>query len=93
MSSNGGRSCQPHVRGWAGGRTPSGLALLDAPGVSDISEYPYVHLVRGALLEELGRHGTSLETWIDHGLRFVQQRYARSKRSLAGVGGGIRISM
>jgi RNA polymerase sigma-70 factor, ECF subfamily len=33
----------------------AGLALLDAPGVPDAAAYPYAHLVRGALLEELGR--------------------------------------
>jgi len=34
-----------------------GLALLEQDGEPDASGYPYVHLVRGALLEELGRHG------------------------------------
>jgi RNA polymerase sigma-70 factor (ECF subfamily) len=33
-----------------------GLALLETRGAPDVSGYPYVHLVRGALLEELGRH-------------------------------------
>ena len=33
----------------------AGLALLDSDDVSDASGYPYVHLVRGALLEELRR--------------------------------------
>jgi RNA polymerase sigma-70 factor, ECF subfamily len=33
----------------------AGLALLDGPGVPDAAAYPYAHLVRGALLEELGR--------------------------------------
>jgi RNA polymerase sigma-70 factor, ECF subfamily len=34
----------------------AGLALLDAGGGLEVSSYPYMHLVRGALLEELGRH-------------------------------------
>lgn len=33
----------------------AGLALLDGDGSAEIRQYPYVHLVRGALLEELGR--------------------------------------
>lgn len=33
----------------------AGLALLDGDGGAEIRQYPYVHLVRGALLEELGR--------------------------------------
>jgi RNA polymerase sigma-70 factor (ECF subfamily) len=33
----------------------AGLALLDDPGGPDVRGYPYVHLVRGSLLEELGR--------------------------------------
>jgi RNA polymerase sigma-70 factor, ECF subfamily len=32
-----------------------GLALLDDHGTVDANEYPYVHLVRGSLLAELGR--------------------------------------
>jgi RNA polymerase sigma-70 factor (ECF subfamily) len=39
----------------------SGLALLDSGDVSDVSGYPYVHLVRGALLEELGRDDEARE--------------------------------
>lgn len=48
-------------RAFAVGRAhgPSaGLELLDeqgGPGASGVRNYPYVHLVRGALLEELGR--------------------------------------
>jgi RNA polymerase sigma-70 factor (ECF subfamily) len=42
----------------------AGLALLDAGGGPDVSGYPYVHLVRGALLEELGRHGEAREALI-----------------------------
>lgn len=34
----------------------AGLALLDAEGGADGSGYPYVHLVRGTLLDEMGRH-------------------------------------
>jgi len=33
----------------------AGLALLDRDGAVDVASYPYVHLVRGTLLEELGR--------------------------------------
>jgi RNA polymerase sigma-70 factor (ECF subfamily) len=33
-----------------------GLALLEPGGEPDVSGYPYVHLVRGALLAEVGRH-------------------------------------
>lgn len=33
-----------------------GLALLETGGEPDVRGYPYVHVVRGALLEELGRH-------------------------------------
>ena len=46
-------------RAFAVGRAegPSyGLALLDQDGGPDARDYPYLHLVRGALLEELGRH-------------------------------------
>jgi RNA polymerase sigma-70 factor (ECF subfamily) len=46
-------------RAFAVGRADSpqaGLALLDAGDGLDVGSYPYVHLVRGALLEELGRH-------------------------------------
>ena len=45
-------------RAFAVGRThgaEAGLALLETDGTPDLSDYPYVHLVRGALLEELGR--------------------------------------
>lgn len=38
-----------------------GLALLEQGGAPDVSAYPYVHLVRGALLEELGRHADALD--------------------------------
>lgn len=34
----------------------AGLALLERAGEPDAADYPYVHLVRGALLEELDRH-------------------------------------
>jgi RNA polymerase sigma-70 factor (ECF subfamily) len=33
----------------------AGLALLDARDIAGVSSYPYVHLVRGTLLGELGR--------------------------------------
>lgn len=33
----------------------AGLVLLEAPGEIDAPQYPYFHLVRGALLAELGR--------------------------------------
>ncbi len=33
----------------------AGLALLDRDSATDAGSYPYVHLVRGTLLEELGR--------------------------------------
>jgi len=33
----------------------AGLALLDEPSAVDADSYPYVHLVRGTLLAELGR--------------------------------------
>lgn len=33
----------------------AGLALLDGDSATDAAGYPYVHLVRGTLLEELGR--------------------------------------
>ena len=39
----------------------AGLALLEQEGGIDVSGFPYVHLVRGALLEELGRRGEALE--------------------------------
>jgi RNA polymerase sigma-70 factor (ECF subfamily) len=42
----------------------AGLALLDAHGASDVSDYPYVHLVRGALLEELGRNADAQEALV-----------------------------
>jgi RNA polymerase sigma-70 factor, ECF subfamily len=38
-----------------------GLALLESGGDPDISGYPYVHLVRGALLAELGRRAEARE--------------------------------
>jgi RNA polymerase sigma-70 factor (ECF subfamily) len=34
----------------------AGLALLEGGAGPDVRGYPYVHLVRGALLEDLGRH-------------------------------------
>lgn len=34
----------------------AGLAILQKGAGPDVSGYPYVHLVRGALLEDLGRH-------------------------------------
>ena len=34
----------------------AGLALLQESAGRDVNGYPYVHLVRGALLEDLGRH-------------------------------------
>ena len=46
-------------RAFAVGRAegPSdGLALLDQDDGLNVRDYPYVHLVRGALLEELGRN-------------------------------------
>jgi RNA polymerase sigma-70 factor, ECF subfamily len=33
----------------------AGLALIDANDIVDVGKYPYVHLVRGTLLGELGR--------------------------------------
>lgn len=45
-------------RAFAVGRSEGarqGLAVLKQAGEPDLSGYPYVHLVRGALLEELGR--------------------------------------
>jgi RNA polymerase sigma-70 factor (ECF subfamily) len=33
-----------------------GLALLEPGGEPDVTGYPYLHLVRGALLTELGRY-------------------------------------
>lgn len=33
----------------------AGLALIDANDIVDVAKYPYVHLVRGTLLGELGR--------------------------------------
>lgn len=39
----------------------AGLALLEPGGTPDVSGYPYVHVVRGALLEELGRHAEARE--------------------------------
>jgi RNA polymerase sigma-70 factor (ECF subfamily) len=36
-------------------RPKPGLALLDDKSLIDASSYPYVHLVRGTLLAELGR--------------------------------------
>lgn len=52
-------------RAFAVGRAegPSaGLALLDGGGSIDVSGYPYVHLVRGALLGELGRFREARES-------------------------------
>src|SRR5687768_16762775 len=52
----------PAVRvnsGFAVGRSQGpgpGLALLETGTEPDVRGYPYVHVVRGALLEELGRH-------------------------------------
>ncbi len=46
-------------RAFAVGRSQgpeAGLALLEAGGEPDVRGYPYVHIVRGALLEELGRY-------------------------------------
>jgi len=46
-------------RAFAVGRSEGpreGLALLEHAGEPEVSGYPYVHIVRGALLEELGRH-------------------------------------
>jgi RNA polymerase sigma-70 factor (ECF subfamily) len=46
-------------RAFAAGRADgpaAGLALLEEGDGPDVSGYPYVHLVRGALLEDLGRH-------------------------------------
>jgi RNA polymerase sigma-70 factor (ECF subfamily) len=46
-------------RAFAVGRSQGpgpGLALLETGGEPDVRGYPYVHVVRGALLEELGRH-------------------------------------
>jgi RNA polymerase sigma-70 factor, ECF subfamily len=42
----------------------AGLALLDAPGAPVVSDYPYVHLVRGALLEDLGRRADAQEAFV-----------------------------
>ncbi len=44
-------------RAFAAGRAQgpaAGLALLEPGGAIDVGGYPYVHLVRGSLLEELG---------------------------------------
>lgn len=42
----------------------SGLALLDDVTDVDTSRYPYVHLVRGALLEDLGRTAEARDAYI-----------------------------
>lgn len=50
-------------RAFAVGRSDGprkGLALLEH-GEPDVSDYPYVHLVRGALLQELGCHADARE--------------------------------
>jgi RNA polymerase sigma-70 factor (ECF subfamily) len=54
-------------RAFAAGRTCgplTGLELLDDRSGPDVRGYPYVHLVRGALLEELGRAHEAMDALI-----------------------------
>ncbi len=63
----------------------AGLALLEDDGGMDVQGYPYFHLVRGAILEELGRVAearTSLEHAVErsrnaHEAEQVRARIAR----------------
>ncbi|MEX2282835.1 MAG: sigma-70 family RNA polymerase sigma factor [Gemmatimonadota bacterium] len=55
-----------------------GLALLDA-GEPDVSGYPYVHLVRGALLAEMGRHAQARDALL------VAHRHARNAAERAQI--------
>jgi RNA polymerase sigma-70 factor (ECF subfamily) len=41
--------------------TEAGLALLDDAAGPSAADYPYVHLVRGSLLAELGRSAAARE--------------------------------
>jgi RNA polymerase sigma-70 factor (ECF subfamily) len=56
--SPGARVNRAFAVGRARGAT-EGLALLD----ESVADYPYAHLVRGALLEEAGRHGAAIEAY------------------------------
>jgi predicted RNA polymerase sigma factor len=61
-----------------------GLALLDANDVVDTSNYPYVHLVRGALLGELGRieeARTSLALAEEHARNAPERTQIRARMS------------
>jgi RNA polymerase sigma-70 factor (ECF subfamily) len=67
-----------------------GLALLDADGGIAAASYPYAHLVRGALLEELGDSGAAvkeLELAASHARNAREQHQIRTRiAKLRGVG-------
>jgi RNA polymerase sigma-70 factor (ECF subfamily) len=59
-----------------------GLALLDADGGVAVASYPYAHLVRGALLEELGERRAAvqeLELAASHARNDHEQRQIRAR--------------
>lgn len=62
----------------------AGLALLDADDMPGISTYPYVHLMRGTLLGELGRNDeakTELELAERHARNVHERAQIRAKRT------------
>jgi RNA polymerase sigma-70 factor (ECF subfamily) len=64
-----------------------GLALLDDDGGLEADRYPYVHLVRGAMLDELARHEEALAAHRraaeharnPHETRQIRERIARAR--------------
>ncbi|HYE85934.1 MAG TPA: sigma-70 family RNA polymerase sigma factor [Vicinamibacterales bacterium] len=85
-------------RAFAVGRAQSpdaGLALLDAAGAPDISNYPYMHLVRGALLEERGRYAEAREALLvarDRARNASEREQIERRLSALGSGSSVEVS-
>ena len=71
----------------------AGLALIDANDIVDVGKYPYVHLVRGTLLGELGRieeARTSLALADEHARNAHERAQIRARtRDLDVASGGV----
>lgn len=79
-------------RAFAVGRSQGpgpGLALLETGGEPDVRGYPYVHIVRGTLLEELGRHVEARDALLlahQHGRNAPERAQIESRLAALGKG-------
>ena len=68
----------------------AGLTLLEGGAGPDVTGYPYVHLVRGALLEDSGRHDEARDalTRARDGARNAAER-EQIERRLSALGAAV----